>query len=358
MDFLQDVKMNNVIPADATIKEGALYVIEHGEAEFNKIVKEIGLKELAYTESNGKVVTNEASVKSIVDGIIQWLKDKWASLKNLFDRALKFVTGKITEFKSKISAKRLEHAKKAALNLKDKDKDGNTKVYGKTYQFTNLDKVVNMSNGIWAAIRGFEKDINNIVDGLKISDDVEEAARIAQDGREKLEDARDIMYRDIAKEIGVSADDVASDSGMISAIESWIKGEEVEVTKDYINKNIDDIFKSATDSNNSVKDIKKVYNSFKKDYNDSISYLNKQKVFHKLNSQVFSTYRSVLKSGKNTGTSLVGAILGALKAKISVDQKIIMKLTLTSAKEQPTNESATPIESSSYQTELVSLFNF
>ena len=34
MDFLQGVKMSNVIPAHATIAESALYVIENGEMEF------------------------------------------------------------------------------------------------------------------------------------------------------------------------------------------------------------------------------------------------------------------------------------------------------------------------------------
>ena len=69
MDFLQDVKMNNVIPADATIKEGALYVIEHGEAEFNKMLEEQKQMEQNSIDSLDDIDTDTDDMNNITSDI-------------------------------------------------------------------------------------------------------------------------------------------------------------------------------------------------------------------------------------------------------------------------------------------------
>lgn len=353
MDFLQGVKMTNVIPANVSIAEASLYVIEHSEGEFCNIIKSIGLGELAHLESTGTVITNEASIKDIFDKIIDWLKEKWGSVKELFERALTAIMNTIDSFKKKISTKEFEGFKKKASLIKEKDKDGNIKVYGKTYEYTKLDEMINTAGPVWEALNKFNEKIHQIASKAVAVDDEGAAKEIFTD----LTEAKDGITEDISKIIGK---EIGNESALVTAMVEYIRGNEVEIGKDYIIKNIDTIYKNVTDPGKVKSEIKKQLNNTKKDYNTDINRISKLKMKKDLTGENAKRYVEAVRKGKQISTGIIGAILTCVKQKYSAEMRILMKLAIAGKEKEvkeKTNES-TVLESSSYQTELVSLFQW
>jgi len=353
MDFLQGVKMSNVIPADVSVAEAALYVIEHSEKEFCDIIKGIGLNELAHLEATGTVVTNENAVKDILDKILEWLKSKWGSVKELFERALTAIMNSIDNFKKKMATKSLDGFRKKAGLIKEKDKDGAVKVYGKTYEYTHLDDMINVKGPVWAVVEKFTEKIHDLSAKAFTRNDEGALKDIFMD----LNDAKDYIFEELTKILGA---DVTNESNMITILNEYIRGKEVDVDKAYIVKNIDTIYKNVTDPGKVKSDIKKTLNDTKRQYNTEMNFISKLKGKKELDAELAKRYAEAVRKGKQISTGIIGAVLSSVKQKYNTEMKILMKLAVAGKEKEAVGEAteAPVVESSSFQTELVSLFNF
>ena len=356
MDYLQGTKTSNIIPAYASVEESALYVIENGEREFNNIIKTIGLKELAFTEATGTEVVTEASVKEIKEAIVKWLTTRYEDIKNLFNKALNWIQEKIANFKKNISTKELAILKKKAETIKEKDKEGKTKVYCKTYEYKNLDSVLDGNGKIWSAFQKYERDIHEALFNFKMA--VGDDSSIEYNNmKEKLESANESLQKEIGNELGINYTLLSNNQSIISKLSEYIRGDEVDVTKDYIKNNLDDMFKFSAEFGAVQKRFKKLINDTKKSFNDDIKIAKQDR--KDVPADVYNLYVRSIKVAKDTNTSILGSIINCAKQKISLDLKIIMKLSMaTTVKEAADMEGESVLESTSYQTELVSLFNF
>ena len=354
MDFLQDAKVTNVIPANVSIAEGALYVIENSEMEFNNIVKNIGLSELAYTEANGAVITNEASVKEVVENIIAWLKKKWESVRELFDRAIGILNKKVNEFKNSMQEKALGKMKEKAAKIKDTDKDGKKKIYGKTREYVQLSNALHKGGDLWEAIAKFNNDAHEILMGTYNIGNVNTSANVT--GKMVTNQAERLIsdLNDEVKKLVGNENSTFSESSLMSSMMEYLRGKEIEVDKAYINEHIETMFRFTTDKDGIVKGLKMTYNNVKKQYNDDIATLKKDK--KNVESSTYLECAKAIKHCKNVGTSYIGALLSVTKEKLNTESRILMKLSVATVKESTVEEGT--IESSSYQTELVSLFQW
>lgn len=348
MSELDNVQYRNIIPAYASLDEAALYVIERGELEFNEMMRHIGLTELGVLETTGtQMVYEETKLKSLIDTIVGWLKQRWADITGLFNKALNFFKQKSDEFKKKTQDKKLDKLKKKVEFLKDKE-------YGKTYEYSQFENIVNGTGVLWDALNKFEKGINDLqATFMNYKDD--ETATEVNDMREKM----DTMKSDLFSAFNL--DNSAKESDIKAKVTEWIRGKEVTINKAYIQSNIDSMFNSATDYNKTAKSVKKQLNKIKKDIDNDIKAVRKER--KTANESYLNAYLPYLKFGKNVTTAIAGATISAIKEKMSVDQRIILKLIVANTGKEEKEDGSVKtesavVESSTIQTELASLFNF
>lgn len=343
MSVLDTVQYRNVIPAYASLDESALYVIEESERDFAEMMKHIGLTELGVLESTGQQIVYEGErMKNLINTIVEWLKKRWADLQGLFNSALKFFKDKAEEFKTKTQGKKLDKLKKKAEMIKDKE-------YGKTYEYSEFDNIVNGTGSIWEAINKFQKGINNLQWNYQNhKDDV--TATIANDMKEDM----DNLKADLMSAFGLS--ESSKESDIKEAVKNTIRGKEVTINKAYIQKNLTDMFDSATNYGKTAKTVKNQFNVIKKSFDTDINSVKKEK--KTVNETILSIYLPYLKFGKNVTAAIAGATVQTIKEKMSIDMRIIMKLMIAKSIKETTTQEAAVAESVTFQTELASLFNF
>lgn len=357
MDYLSNVKIENVIPAFSSVEEGALYIIENNEKCFNNIIMSIGLKELAFTEATNDVVVTEASVKEIKDGIVTILENFWAGLKDAFEKVLNFISGKVKEFKEKMAVKEFNKLQEKAAKIKEKDKEGKVKVYTKTFEYKNYDALISMEGPVWNALEKYQKNVHDTLFDFKSAAGDNTNAFALKDLYEKVNDANDELVKAFVSTTGA---EISNENSIIEVIKNYIKGEEVDVTKEYIVNNLKEIFDYCVDYNKSASEVKKLLNKSKKSYNNDIALIKKEK--KDVPAGVYRAYATAIKKAKNVHTGIVGAILSCTSQRLSCNMKILMKLAMATTVKESTEDinvdNEPVVESSSYQSELVSLFNF
>lgn len=338
-----DVKYRNVIPAYASLDEAALYVIERSESDFNEMMKQIGLKELGVLETTGtQVVYEGAKLKELVATIVKWLQDRWADVQGLFNKALNFFKGKVEEFKTRTQGKKLADLKARANKLVDKE-------FGKTYEYASFNEIVEGSGSLWSAVNSFQKGINELQwKYTSVKDDT--TATDANEMKEKMDE----MKTSLLKAFDLEAS--AKESDVKEAVKKTIRGKEVTINKAYIQNNIEGMFDSAVNYSKISGKVKKQFNVIKKGFDEDIKAVKKER--KTANESYLNMYLPYLKFGKNVTTAIAGATIQTIKEKMSTDMRMVLKLAVSKTeKAEAKNESAV-MESTTYQTELASLFNF
>lgn len=342
MNELNDVKFRNVIPAYASLDESALYVIERSESDFAEMMKQIGLKELGVLESTGtQIVYEGANMKELVGKIVKWLQDRWADIHGLFNKALNFFKGKAEEFKTKMRNKKVDGLKKRAEKLVDKD-------FGKTYEYTDFDAIVEGTGALWTAVDKFSKGINDLqwkYDSVKN----DTTAGDANDMKDQME----TMKEELLKAFGLETS--ATEANVKDAVRDQIRGKEVTINKAYIVNNIEKAFDDSSNYNKTAGKVKKQFAKVKKTFDEDIKSVKKER--KSVNSSYLNMYLPYLKFGKNTVAAISGATVQTIKEKMTTDMRLVLKVAVSKTEKEVKTESAM-LESTTYQTELASLFNF
>ena len=100
-DLLKVEADMSVIPAHTlTFSENALYVAEAIERDFNEMIKNIGINELAVYESTGMQIVYEGEkLKSFKEAIIKFFQEMWKKIKAAFEA----VMVKFNELRKKVN---------------------------------------------------------------------------------------------------------------------------------------------------------------------------------------------------------------------------------------------------------------
>lgn len=138
---------HDVIPSYAPFCETYLYLQEATERDYNQLMFDIGLSELGVLEATGVEVVyeqDEEKGQSFKDKVVKFVKERWEAVKAAFDKLLKTLQEKMANAKAKFTQKAIDKIK---YRLKETDKDGVVKSYGKFYAYDKLDTVIKMNAG-------------------------------------------------------------------------------------------------------------------------------------------------------------------------------------------------------------------
>ena len=358
----------NVIPAYASVEEGALFVAESVEVSFNEMMKEIGISELRAVEEGVMLEAEEEKVKFSAKAK-EWLQSIWQKIKGLWAKALAAIQSAMGSLVKKVKSigKGKENLKKFAQLIKDTDKDGKEKVYLKGHKWSGFDDAVSERGKCWDVVNTFAASTGKVKNKNAADSFLNNAKNdLNRNGslganfiKEDLDDAKD----KVKNILDISTVDTAS---IQSAIVKIIKGEEIDITKNYIVKNFEDIWKYAADYSFTSGRVKGILNATKKQFDDDIKWM--QKNAEEYPEEILKGVINMVKEAKQILVAVNGGILSALKQRSSESSRIIFKLaTAARAKEdadkkQKVNEAYTAeeevVESATFQTELASLFQF
>lgn len=355
MSVLNGLPARNVIPSYIEdVNESAWYVIEDAEKTYNEMVQGLAINELHVLESTGAVILNEDANEKTKFSLVEWLKKGWQAVKGFFERIFKLVSEKIASIKAKHFTKIDKNKiKKYIDSLDPKDKNGNDRIFGEYYQYTNLD-AVNDGGAIWTQLKKYNAAIDRCFNDFKMSNKSDETKQYIANIQNDMMDAKEELNNTL--KLGKDS----AEANIQKAVKNYIRGEQVKMDLAFVKTHIDDMINSATNPKAIIDKTKKMYNDIKKDYDNTIKFVNQNR--KDKDPQAYTVYMPFLKYGKNVSTQIASAALNCTKEKIMADLKVVMRLQ--AAINKSFNESAvveegsTVVESSTYSKELRTLFNF
>ena len=310
-ELLREIQTNrSVIPAySMTFAENSLYVAEAIEEGYNKLFQSIGINELAVFESTGMQIIYEGEkLQNFKDTVIKFFQDAWAAIKGAFEVALEKFDAMTKEARKNIYK----------VSADDVDKLANEKNFGKTHNF-------NIKNRVYG---------NNACDYAdQVSNEFKRLVNKNELTQEEIASKKDELMENICKK--VSGLDVSNVTDMKEAIKKDIIGEEIEVTKDFVKKNLNELT-GIVIAGNSVKHIKNLYKTSRKYIDNCISRIRKT-TDNEI--RVAKEEISVLKNILTCMNSANGVALDATKKRYAEYRNILFKVAKACNKINKVSES-------------------
>jgi hypothetical protein len=360
--ILNNTQPINVIPAYASVEEHALYTIASVEESFTNICKEIGIYELSVCiEAEGKfgdkvkVAYDKSKLKVVWDKIAKFFRELWQKFQDLCATVKKkisdFVKDKVSKFKeTKLNAKDLEEAIKASKEDRWSGKGIDTNDDVAKLLVTSVKRA---TEDVCAAIGAAKDDPEKIAEinveeiyGKKCLSKIEGLAESDYTNAAKI---RDAVKKAVMDEIKLTKDYAANN------VKQYVSRNAVSEFVDYIKKPYNET-KAALDT--LIKETKKANtdNGFK-------SYIKAATVATRINSAVVGAIEAayVKRLIFEFGVVFKAATFAALKSKAKeeakqesaqVEGEVVTTESAPEVKDEPVTESST------FQTELASLFNF
>lgn len=319
-----------VIPDYASVEESALYVIESVEESFNLMMESIGIEELQGFEETGIIVNEAEASEKRFDKIIEWLKSIWYKIRDAFDKGLNVIKKVIDNNKNKLKNSIKEKCKKMAKNLKA-DKN-----YGEVFEWNGFENLIECKGPTWDALNSFDRYIKRINyagpnDPEIVSKNKTQLHKVALDVEEAFKNSENV------------------------------RGKRINVTKDYIVDNFEELWKYSTDYNNTAAKAKKAINEIKK------SFIETEKVFKQAaknkendNSEIIKAVVTEVKKNKVLYVKCGNMVISAIRSRCLEATRIMIRLVIAvkQREEKEVKAESAMIESTTFQTELASLFNF
>ena len=334
---------HKIIPKWASFDEAVYYVMEYDEHNYNNMMKSIALDELGYVmESAEEQPDNSSKIKKMKDAVVKWLNSAFESLKALFNKALQAIKEKVRSVKGRITGKAIKAAEAKLDKLKDKE-------YGFTYTYTELDKAVKSSSdsaSVWKLV----DDIINAKNGGNLDAELEKAKSAFLRSLKLGEDAKEVTIRNAYMNYLRSGNPD--------------KAVKVIINKGYLQKNFSKMAESINGYDTAADFVKKAINRDKKAVNEMIGDLKKDK---KSNSTTYSVYIPYLKFAYRMVSNVETSTISVLRERLYKDLAIVMRLvTMATPKSADDDEDLKVkavgesgfMESSSYQSEVASLFDW
>jgi hypothetical protein len=325
IDYLSNVKTNNVIPSYASVNEGYLYVIEASEKDFYSMMKTIGLDELGILEATGKPAIYEAGkISAVIDNAIGFLKKLWANLKGMFTKVLSTLKTSCIKFK-----KWWDHDGDVIhlfINTIAKSKskkliDGS---FGMLYSYENMDEIIHGKGVLWKAVNSYDDTLfNHSLVNLDVK--AYTPNRDANNAKQAMEKAK----VQLIKAMALGSD--ANDTSIKERVKTYIRGSKepnVEVNKAFIQKNFDEMVRTCAEYRYVAEKVTALFNVAKKDINDEIKKLNSLK--SKIDMDIYQQYMESIKFGKQTVVTICNAATDCLFEQQREYRKILFKLATAS----------------------------
>lgn len=331
---------HEIIPSWASLDEAVFYVMEHNEQNYNNMMRSIAIDEIRYVMEAGEPEPDsDSKIKKIKDAIVKWLSEAFESLKSLYNSALQTIKKKLANVKERFNTKAIKAAEAKLDKLKDKE-------YGFTYDYDELDKAI--------------KGSSNAGTVWKLIDDIIGVKETAGNNLEaELESAKSAFLSSL------KLDATAKESAIRSAYMNFLrsgnpeKATKVTIDKAYLKKNFGDMAQSIRGYDEAAGFVKSAINRDKKAVNQMINDIKKDK---KTNSTTYGIYIPYLKFVYRMVVTVESSILVVLRERLFKNFSIVARMIAMSTPKDPekevNTESAMFTESSSYQSELASLFDW
>ena len=367
---LNNTKPINVIPSYASVEEHALYTIASVEEAYTDLCKSIGIAELAAVmEAEGKTNLKE-KLTAVKNKIVNFFKEQWEKFKGLCATARQKIKTFVNEKYKALAGKAKPDELKKAIEASKEERW--------TAEYKNL--------WVWSDLGSVDgQTLLTIITKATTAetDKILSKLNAAKDDKEKIQDIDvNALFGNVIKDkVDIKAEDFGNAGKIQTAIkDKCIKqvGGEGNGAKAYFAKNIAQYCANIKDTPALFdKNIKSGYNGTKSALDKLIREVKKadsDKAFTKMIAAATSMLR--------INSAVVGACEQATLRVFVSEFRIVAKATLINAalnnkKEEVKSESAAPevtdeapvtvetpapeapvAESSTFQTELASLFNF
>lgn len=265
VDFLEGVEMSDCISDHTPLNEMMYVVIEQTEEDFNKIMMECGVRELAYVEENHTEMVYEASgIKKLTDSVKKWFEDVWAKIKKMINTALDNIAKKSAEFRSKILKNLNKDFLKKRLENVEK-----TRNFGTTYTYADIsgknEKIITALDEAEKLLIEHEDDINKKVkDGSSdLGDSDKECKKIIFDAVQRA-----------ANGFTTEFDSMKGTDFSASNAKKWLlrdlRGDNLTVNGEWVKSHFDEIIKEVGEFPKTKRELKSSYNKTKASINKSI----------------------------------------------------------------------------------------
>ena len=348
--IFENVSISSVIPGYSTVTEDALYTIASVEESYTNIMKEIGIYELSLVMEAGDAEKNEKEdTKNILQKFLGFVKGLMAKIAELVKAAVDKVEYMIVQKTKaindvmKISVNDLA---KASEDLRENDPEKYKKAWGSssftsqiTYSKTYAKNIVDKDN---ALVPPLVTKLESIIKDSK---------------HEDYNFEEEVASGLTTSKLPITANDI-KEIGKFKAKISEALIETYKVNFDNgADSYIKDSYKNITSAKSDFKtNIKEPYMKAKKNFDDAVKKArkaNKSKDFKPL-------FKSTAMCAK-LFSAIIGSIETAYVRSMAWDFRVVLKATIIAktakTKKTATGESAM-MESTSFQSELKSLFTF
>ena len=346
--ILNNTQPIHTIPSYASVEEHALYTIASVEESFTDICKSIGIYELSTVmEGEGKIDV-KTKLKAVKDKVVKFFVELWKKFQGLCDTAKKKFTAFINEKVNKFKETKLKPEE-----LKDAIDASKDSIWPDNVIVLYEGKAKDLAKATSEATAKILSELNS-----------------AKDDPEKIKDIDvEKIYADkcLSKIDGLAAADFSNAGKIRAAVKDIIAKKTDYDVKKYASSNIAGYVSNINKVKLFINEIKPVYNDTKKDLDDFIKEVKK--------ADSDAGFKVMLKAA-TTATRINSAVVGGIEVAYFkafvfeygiVAKAASLALVKKNKKEEAKNESAAPeipdettpvAESSSFQTELASLFNF
>lgn len=363
--IFENVTISNVIPSFSTVTEDALYTIASVEESYTNIMKEIGIYELSLVMEEGDAAADtekkeKKDIKAILNKFLEFVKGLWGKITELVKSAIDKVEYMIVQ-KTKAINDVMKISPNQLVDAVKKLSTDNPEKFAKQFGKGSLGKRIKYNDSFANAALKNIASSNEAV--LAIVEKINKDAK-----------AEDFKDTDIAKIVA----DKMSTGSKVSITEEDIKN--IGKFKDKLAEALLEYQDVKYDESTILPYIKEAYNvvsSSKKDFKDNIKkpYVDAKKAFDKAvktakKANHSKEFKPLFKSAA-TASKLYAAIIGAIETSYirysAWSFRLVLKATMVAKsqsqkgkkeeKQEVVNNSAM-IESSTFQTELQSLFTF
>lgn len=334
----------NVIPGFASHSEFGMYAIASVEESYNTIMQEIGIIELASVMEADGQPTEGKSIKTLIKKFVDWAVAVWkkftAFLAKCRNYVLTFVGEKILSLSGILKKVKAADLKKAIEDSTDDKWNGLKNVLYYDKKGTTIDgKIIDASNEI----------VSKCIEAVNKAEAINDLTAFEAE-----------LYKPLTKLLNLSVADVKSADALKTAVKGKIltesKFDTGKQAKKYALDHIDDIYTVYQNKTNTIKEfdnsVKKPYNELKKSLDRTIKTSKKAE-----NGKELKPLFVAAKTASKISTTVVNAVMDAVITSTTYDLRILTRsIALTKVKVQ--KESAVDYSTSTFQSELSSLFNF
>ncbi len=344
-NFLDGIKGVDVTPGYAAFDEMAFFVVEAAEMDYNDLMMNIGVQELACLESNHCEVVYEAGggkVKELVGKAVDMFKSMWERLKGMFDRALKTINDKSMEFRRKVMDKMDKSLLQKRVNGIKKDRN-----FGTTYEFVRDKKDLSaFANETIQKLDAGETKITGLWTDAVSDAKAQDAASISG-----LDSKINAAVKETVGQVANGAEQIGS---VVKIMKDNIRGSKCDVNGSWVSSNWGDIYKEATEFPKTKREIKAAYKKAESSFNDTIKNLKKGEDSKYFEAGAFTKALKGFKDLKHICVACSQATVSCLNERQAFYRTVIMRVIGS----KPVREASVVGESATTMDKIDSLFNW